>query len=251
MLDPASLPAGLFPSPAHGYGRRMRPEEAGERQPRAVPDRYRALLTAGNSTERMEFFSDAVFAIAMTLLVLDIRVPEAPGVSDDELGAALVALYPKYIAYALSFAVIGIHWAGHHRRFRVITGFNRRLVQINLLLLLLVAFVPFPTAVLSEFGDLTVAVVLYAATVAAIGTVQAWLWGAAKRAGLLHPDVDRAVYRYVRRNILVSVVVFGTSIVIALLGQPLAAMFSWIAIWPLSKFAARAGRPRPDDLDPA
>lgn len=226
----------------------MRPEEPGAGQSHAVADRYRALLAAGNSTERIEFFSDAVFAIAMTLLVLDIRVPDVP---DGDLGAALADLTPKYFAYALSFVVIGINWAGHHRRFRVITGFTRRLVQVNLLLLLLVAFVPFPTTVLSEYGEVTAAVVLYAATVAAIGGVQAWLWVEARRAGLLRTDVDRGVYRYVLRNILVIVAVFAASIVIALIGQPLAAMYSWIAIWPLSKIAERARRPRPDDLEPA
>ncbi|MBG6056675.1 putative membrane protein [Cryobacterium sp. MP_M5] len=217
-------------------------------RPPGVADRYRALLAAGSGTERVEFFSDAVFAIAMTLLVLDIRVPDVP---DGGLGEALVDLTPKFFAYALSFAVIGINWASHHRKFRVITGFTRRLVQINLLLLLLVAFVPFPTAVLSEYGEVTEAVVLYAATVAAISAVQAWLWVAARRAGLLHPAVDRGVYRYLLRNSLVSAVVLAASIVIALLGQPLAAMYSWILIWPLSFLAHRAGGRRPADLEPA
>lgn len=211
-------------------------------------ERYRRLLTIGDSTDRLEFFSDAVFAIAMTLLVLDIRLPST---ESEGLGAALLDLTPQYFAYVLSFAIIAINWTNHHRKFRVITGFDSRLVQLNLLLLLLVAFVPFPTSVLSEHGPETPAVVLYAATVGLIGVVQYALWAYSRRAGLLNPVVDRGVHRLVTRAVLTPPAVFAVSILVALLGQPLLAMFSWLLIAPASALVGRSGRERPDDRLPA
>lgn len=216
--------------------------------PSTVRARHRVLLGAGDSTERMEYFSDAVFAIAMTLLILDLKVPV---VAPSELGPALLDQTSELFAYLLSFGVIGINWASHHRRFRVISGFNRRLVRLNLLLLAIVAFVPYPTSVFSRYGDVTPAVVLYAATVAAMSVVQCLLWVEARRSGRLSPSIDRGLYRFVWRNILVSGVVFGGSIVIALAGQPLAAIYSWLLVVPLSFAADRVGRARVDDLQPA
>jgi len=198
--------------------------------------RYRRLLDTGGNTERVEFFSDAVFAIAMTLLVLDIRLPDTAAA---ELGPALAALAPEYFAYALSFAVIGVNWSAHHRKYRLISGYDRRLVQLNLLLLLLVAFLPFPTSVLSEYGGETPAVVLYAATVAAISGMQCLIWLSARASGLLAPVVDRSLFFYVLRTMLVTVVVFAASIPVALLGAPDAAMYSWIIAAPLAVLAAR------------
>ncbi|TFB89014.1 DUF1211 domain-containing protein [Cryobacterium algoricola] len=217
----------------------------------SVRARHRALLAARDSTERLEFFSDAVFAIAMTLLVLDLRVPSLATVPRDELGRALLDQAPKLFAYVLSFAVIGLNWSSHFRRFQVIDRVDRRLVQLDLLLLLLVAFVPFPTAVLSEYGPEILSVVLYAATVALINGVQCLIWVHVRRAGLLSPLVDRGLYRYVRRNILVPGVVFTVSIGIALLGQPLIAMLSWLAISPASIALSRARIVRSDEYEPA
>jgi uncharacterized membrane protein len=214
----------------------------------SVQDRYRVLVGNGGSTGRLETFSDGVFAIAITLLILDIGVPDVPRA---QLAEALAELAPKYFAYVLSFAVIAISWIGHHRRFELIGGRSQGFVRVNLLLLLLIAFVPFPTAVLSEYGSQTEAVVLYAATVSAISGVNGLLWVVARRAGILVPEVDRGVYRYVRRNILVTCVVFAVSIGIALLGQPLLAMYSWILNWPASVIAERSTRLRSGDLEPA
>lgn len=198
--------------------------------------RYHRLFDSGESTERIEFFSDAVFAIAMTLLVLDIKVPEIDRA--DELWPALVALAPEYFAYALSFVTIAINWMSHHRKFRVITGYTTGLIYLNLLLLALVAFVPFPTALLSEYAE-TPSVILYAATLGAIGLVQLAIWGYAHRSKLLAPSVDSGVYRFVRTMGVVNPAVFLLSIVIASLGAHQAAMYSWILMWPASIIVGR------------
>ncbi len=193
--------------------------------------RYAAIFARGDSTDRLQFFSDAVFAIAMTLLVLDIKLPI--GTPADKLSDALVELWPQYFAYLVSFAIIAINWFTHHRKFQVIERFDTPLVWINLLLLVIVAFVPFPTSLLSEYGPETPDVVMYAATVAALAVVQWWLWAHARRAGLLANTVDDGVYRIVRAGLLPVPLVFGGSIVIAVF-EPLLAMFSWFLVWPVS-----------------
>src|SRR5437660_9370808 len=97
--------------------------------------------------DRLMFFSDGVFAIAITLLVLQITVP-IPGLSEHQLGDALRHLGPKYFGFVLSFLVIGRYWMAHHRVFEYIKRFDMPLVWLNLAFLLLIAFLPFPTAVL-------------------------------------------------------------------------------------------------------
>ena len=121
----------------------------------------------GRGLDRIVFFSDAVFAIAITLLVLDIRVPEIPDdVTADELPARLLALWPKYFGNVLSFVVIISFWVIHRSIFSGIRGYDRGLIWLNSIFLMFVAFVPFPTSLLSEYGDHQLPVAIYAATLA-------------------------------------------------------------------------------------
>ena len=98
-------------------------------------------MTAG----RLEAFSDGVFAIAVTLLILNVQLP---GGEPSQLAQDLIRLWPKYATYAASFITIGIMWLNHHSLFSRVAGIDRPLVLLNLLLLMIVAFVPFPTEVL-------------------------------------------------------------------------------------------------------
>ena len=189
---------------------------------------------SGEGTDRLQFFSDAVFAIAMTLLVIDITVPEVKNASGKTLWIALVEDWPALLAYALSFLVISLSWRGHHNKFRFIKRYDARLISINLLLLFFIAFVPFPTSVLSEYGDVAPAVVLYAATVAVITLAQAAAWLYAYRAGLTDESVDAAFFGWVLRNELSTPIVFLLSIPVAFLWNPRAAMLFWILSWPVS-----------------
>jgi uncharacterized membrane protein len=116
---------------------------------------------AGRELDRIVFFSDAVFAIAITILVLDIRVPD--GLSPAELPAEVLGLWPKYLSYVVSFLVLAIYWQAHHRVFRPIRGYDGTLVWLNFLFLMAVAFLPFPTSLLGEYGREQVSVVIYAA----------------------------------------------------------------------------------------
>src|ERR1051325_3512473 len=96
-------------------------------------------------TNRLEAFSDGVFAIAATLLILNVAV------SSDHLSVELVKIWPSYVAYAVSFVTIGIIWANHHTVMGQISHVNRTFLVINTLFLMVVSFIPFPTHLLSEY----------------------------------------------------------------------------------------------------
>jgi hypothetical protein len=116
----------------------------------AASERWRVLARAGEiEYDRVLFFSDAVFAIAITLLIVDLRVPDVPHLQSGQL---LRHAIPQIGGFAYSFAAIGLFWLAHHGLFRHIKGLDRRLVLLNLLFLGTIAFVPYPTALLSARG---------------------------------------------------------------------------------------------------
>ncbi len=103
---------------------------------------------AENETGRVEAFSDGVFAIAITLLILEIRVP--PSATDAALGQELLHIWPSFLAFLASFMAIGVMWLNHHRLFTLIQKCDDGLIALNLLLLLGITWIPFPTALLAE-----------------------------------------------------------------------------------------------------
>lgn len=141
--------------------------------------------------ERIVLFSDAVIAIAITLLVLDIKLPELPrDASNTELAAALHDVVPKVSAYVVSFLVVGQFWYMHYLRFRFIRRCDAVLIWLNLLFLMAIGFVPFASAVLSEHFD-PAAVTLYDGTMAAASLLSAAIWGYAIRGDrLVEPGLD-------------------------------------------------------------
>lgn len=140
-------------------------------------------LERGTELERIIYFSDAVFAIAITLLVLEIRVTD--GLSPQELTAALGGMWPRYLSYLISFSVIGGYWREHHRTFRYINAYDRRLLSLNLLFLMFVAFLPFPVSLFGEYTGQKIAVEIYASSIAATGVFLAGMWFYATRGGRL------------------------------------------------------------------
>src|SRR5258706_2511001 len=103
------------------------------------------------ATARLEPFSDGVFSIAITLLILEIKVPSTAEIAGSGgLWTALAGRWPSYVGYLLSFLIIGIMWANHHALFAYIRRVDRRFIFANLLLLLTLGFLPFPTALLAE-----------------------------------------------------------------------------------------------------
>ena len=183
---------------------------------------------ATNDTARLEAFSDGVFAIAITLLVLEIRLPGGSAT----LAHKLVDTWPSYVGYLISFVTIGIMWANHHAIFRLIARTTHGLMVGNLLLLLTVAFLPFPTNVLAEHlrhagPDQRTAMVFYSATFILIAIGFQALWQVASRNNrLIAPGCEDAAaevsrsYRYgIPAYTLTTIVAFfSVSASLALVG---------------------------------
>ena len=137
--------------------------------------------------ERLTFFSDAVFAIAMTLLIVEVKLPPIPVTSEQALAQALVELIPQYVGFFVSFVVVGRFWIGHHRVFGRLKRCNDRLVSLNLWFLLTIAFMPFPTTLVSHYVDTRVGVGFYAAWLTVAGVANIMLQRYAVRSGLAAP----------------------------------------------------------------
>ena len=151
------------------------------------------------SSARLETFADGVFAIAITLLVLEIRIPD-PG---ENVSRALVDLWPSFLAYVTSFLTIGTIWTDHHRLFTVIRGTTHGFLFVNILLLMPIAFLPYPTAVVArhwfEGKDQVVpAMLLYGGTIALVAIMFRVMWLYASSRGLL--VAEAASSRAVRRR---------------------------------------------------
>ena len=204
----------------------------------------------GYSLDRLVFISDAVFAIAMTLLALDVRVPAGLALrTNDDLLTALGDLAPEVLAYVISFVVIGAFWLGHYRTFRVLTRSDGRLIWLNLAFLLCIALLPFPTSVVARAGGLSAAVILYASLAGATGLLSALIWVyAASMAGLARPTVTAELARHITYMALTVPILFLLSIPIALI-NPLVAELSWSLAAPLQLLVSRRFRLR-EALDP-
>ncbi|HEV2438504.1 MAG TPA: TMEM175 family protein [bacterium] len=175
-------------------------------------------------TSRLEAFSDGVFAIAMTLLVLDLKVPPAvPGAPP--LWKALLHQWPAYLAFVTSFATVGIMWINHHLNFTLIRRTDHTLLVLNGLLLLGVTFLPFPTALVAAYvghGE-RVSAAVYTGTFVVISVVWNVLWRyASGNTCLLAPDADprlvRGITRAYNAGLMAYVVAFGLGLIRPLAG---------------------------------
>jgi len=206
---------------------------------RKLPDRLWKLPrheddeAAEEGIGRILALSDGVFAIALTLLILEIAVPATT--TNADLPKALLALWPRYLAYLVSFVVIARFWGTHRLAFRLIGRDDPMLVWLNLLMLLFVSFLPFPTAVLGQHFGSPAAAVLYATsvTLAAIASAAYW-WYASGRGGLLRPDAPRAQVRALRARSVSIPVFFALTLPVAAFA-PYAAEILWILIFPCTR----------------
>ncbi|HTY72548.1 MAG TPA: TMEM175 family protein [Actinomycetes bacterium] len=177
---------------------------------------------------RAEAFSDGVFAIAITLIVLEIGVPHVE--SDQSLWSALGKQWPSYAAYVVSFLVIGIVWANHHTLFSYIARVDRTLLFLNLLILLTVALIPWPTSLVADYLDTggsqaKVAVAVYSmVNVAMAATFSLFWWYVVRRAPhLLHDDVDRAAASASLHRFSLGLLVYPLTVLLAFV-VPIATM---------------------------
>jgi uncharacterized membrane protein len=172
---------------------------------------------ANRSLERIGALSDGLFAIAMTLIVLEIRVPPTTGIaSDGQLLAALGDLAPRFLTYLLSFMTLGIFWNGQQTQLAYLSRGNRDLSWLSLLFLAIVALFPFTTSLLAEFFQFRLALALYWLDIMLCGLALLAIWTYVERAGLVRDDVGPEVGRAIRRRIVIAQALYGIGMVIGL-----------------------------------
>ena len=191
-------------------------------------------------------FTDGLFAIAMTLLVVDLAVPtlnDAASVS--ELADKLNDDSATFISFFISFAVIGRYWVAHHTYFSGLARMDRGLIALNLVYLAFIAFLPFPTALLGEYFSNPLSIAIYAVNVAIVSGMEVVLFGHAQNHDLLERKLPRDIYRYGVLMPLSPVVFFLLSIPVAFISTTLAACMWFLGI----PFAAIAERWKPKGAD--
>jgi uncharacterized membrane protein len=172
---------------------------------------------ANRSLERIGALSDGLFAIAMTLIVLEIRVPATAGVAtESDLWTQLLLLGPRFLTYLLSFMTLGIFWNGQQTQLAYLSHGNRDLSWLSLLFLAIVALFPFTTSLLAEFFDFRLALALYWLDIMLCGLALLAIWIYVERAGLVRDDVGPEVGRAIRRRILIAQALYATGMAIGL-----------------------------------
>ena len=170
-------------------------------------------------TGRIEAFSDGVFAIAVTLLVLELKVPQlAEDAGSDELWLALLSRWPSYAAYLVSFMTILIVWVNHHRLFTIIERSDSRFLFVNGLLLLVVTTIPFPTALLAEYFEkpsASVACAIYSGMFVLLALAFNAFWRCAYRDHLLAPTVTSAQIAAISRSLVSGPITYFVAFVLS------------------------------------
>lgn len=174
---------------------------------------------AGGSLERIAALSDGVFAVAMTLIVLDIRVPPHAGIArEGELWRALGGIVPHLVTYLMSFLTLGIFWVGQQTQLNHFARADRNLAWIHILLLALIALLPFSTSLLADFIQFRVALILYWINILAFGLVLAWSWLYAKSAGLVTDAAPDHLHGAIMQRILVAQALYAFGAALCVIG---------------------------------
>ena len=160
---------------------------------------------AGGSVERLAALSDGLFAVAMTLLVLDLKTPTAEAIQDERgLALALAGLAPRLVIYLMSFMTLGIFWVGQQTQLNHVARSNRRFTWVHLAFLCAVTLLPFSTALMAEFITFRTALLVYWANILLLGVCLAVSWRAALSAGLVRDGVGLAISRAFYRRVAIA-----------------------------------------------
>ncbi|HEY9698365.1 MAG TPA: TMEM175 family protein [Trichocoleus sp.] len=180
--------------------------------------------------DRIIFFSDAVFAIAITLLALNVKPPDESNSAQLPFVYLLSIVFPKFQSYVISFLVIAIYWVGHHRYFRYIKRYDYTLFWLNIIFLMCIVFLPFPTALLDDYGGHRAAVMFYAGSMTITGLMKVLIWcHASYRHRLISHSLSNGVVRSLTYRALIPPTVFLSSIPLASF-SPTIAEISWLSI---------------------
>ena len=174
---------------------------------------------AGQSVERLAALSDGIFAVAMTLLVLDLRAPAAEAIrSEHDLGRALIALAPRLLMYMMSFMTLGIFWLGQQTQLNHLARSSRALSWLHLAFLFVVSITPFSTALLAEFIRYRPALLVYWLNILLLGATLFVSWTCAMETGLVKPDLPPEIPVAIKRRIIIGQLFYALG---ALLCMPL------------------------------
>jgi uncharacterized membrane protein len=216
-----------------------------EKQPQ--PARTRRMIQRGDDEfGRVLAFSDGLFAIAMTLLVVGIEVPRMDDPSEGQLWDAIADLQPAYVSFFISFIVIGRYWIAHHQFVRQLDKLDYGLIWLNTIYLAFVAFLPFPTALLGTYFENPVSIVAYAMSVALVSGMEVVLLVHAHRRRLFERRLPEDVYRWGRLVSATPVAFFLGSIPVAFYDTSLAVLF-WFGGVPLQIFVLNRWKPAHTD----
>lgn len=232
---------GDMPGPRRRARPKARPHRSGMRGIRAEPSRSLAdRVEGGTDLDRLVFFSDAVFAVAITLLALEIRVPElAEREVEGGLAGAIAGLAPKFLVYAVGFLVVGSYWMAHHRAYKFIRRYDTGLLWLNTVYLLCIAFLPVPTDAVGRYWDRQPAVIFYAVCLAVTGLAGMAMWAyATSGRRLVAEDLDPRVIRYMQLRGLLPVSVALLSIGVSFV-SPVASVTLWFLLFFVSAALAR------------
>jgi len=197
--------------------------------------------------ERMILFSDAVFAIAITLLVIEIKIPEihTPQISEGEVLHELVGLIPRFVGFLISFFLIGMYWTRHHTLFGYVINYTPKLLWLNLLFLLSIVLMPLSTSVFGEFSTpatlhLKTPLIIYVANICFTGAMMFWLWDyVGARANTLCSDsLDKAMVHKAKIRAAIVASVFALTIPVAFI-DPYAARYVPLLIPVLARVVNR------------
>ncbi len=185
----------------------------------------------GIDTGRTISFSDAVIAIAITLLALELEVPQIPeSLAAAELPSALLELWPDVYSFVLSFWIIGFYWLAHHRIFHHIRAYDRRMLLINLLFLMWIVLMPFSSSLIGEYEHQQLPVIVYAVHNILASLSLTWLWRHASKDGrFVETDLDPRLVRFANFRAVLIPSVFLLSIGISFISVEIARL-SWLLL---------------------
>jgi uncharacterized membrane protein len=174
---------------------------------------------AGQSVERLAALSDGFFAVAMTLLVLDLRVPAAAAIhSEHDLWHALIALSPRLIVFLMSVMTNGIFWVGQQTQFNHFARADRNLAWIHIAFLCAVSLTPFSTSLLAEFIHYRTALLVYWSNILLLGLTLYWSWAYATRNHLLTDDLPPEIHAAIVRRIVVAQTLYACGAALCFIG---------------------------------
>jgi uncharacterized membrane protein len=190
----------------------------------------------GRDLDRVAAFSDGVFAIAITVLVLTLDFPKFKG--NAEINDVLDGLWRPVLTYFLSFYVIGVYWFAHHRMWHFIHKVDGRFMALNMVLLSFVAIMPFPTDLLGDYGETVQATVIYACAVAATGVASAAVWWYAASENRLVRNMPEGFRVHTLVRALSAPALFLASVPIAFVNPDLA-KYCWLLVIPVRLLSMR------------